>query len=357
MISEKIDTLRNNGRIHVFTNGDMNFIYSREKNLTHQVDDNLFSALQGIKTPENISSEEIQSLEELYYNIRHDLKPTISFYSLSILSINNVESNIEEIKEKILKYNQSEMIFSEAIDTFNEKIFFKIKSLLGDFHRSELIFIKEKKISNVSDIEMISSGSKISSIKQFYNVDLNSGISIKHQLRNFSGNVNGQLKLKYSFKVKGDLYELIQDENINNISFYIVDEENTNSFLTFLLTLLDRNEPIYQKVYNLYAIANYLVAKVVFNRTIEMYECNTFISINNSPICDRCWAKNICWATKSYSLFNVDLTKVNLHHNECNAIKCLIENVIIHLRKNEKNKVTNIPDTYDFDGFEIKLIN
>lgn len=346
MVKEKFNFLRQAGRIHFFSIDQQNFVYCRETNQTYQIGNDIY---EFIKTEGESSSRVVDTTLNLYYQIKSDVKPNVALYTLFIVNPYKLDLYAEYINRKSTTFSLSEIIFDESSNNLDEGIFLQITSQLHNF-RNELVLIKEKKVSSLLPSE--GNGSSKPLIKYVLDID----IDIDKQLQISSlDNVADRFMLEYTQDREAELLKLVQNSNAI-ISFYIRSSGETSSFLSFLLNILNTESKISDRIYNLYTIGNFLVANAYVSRTIEVYDNGTFHT-KHSNVCDKCWAKNACWSTKSFKLFDINLSEVEQHVMQCDSIRTLIENIILRLRRIENNRKKGKKTVYDFDGIEIKLIN
>lgn len=345
-VFEKLNFLRENGHAHFFNVGDVNFLYNREYNSTYQVDEKVYKSLGTEPEP---SSQESEALDMyLYYSFKRDIKPTINLYSLFVLDKSEIESHIQEIKGRCFTYGQSDIIFSERTDTTGEVAIEKIKSLLN-LSKSDLMLIIEKNVSSFDAVIDDSNDYKngLRNIHYVNKSQIANGIDIKKIL--------GQTKIEYSAQHENEIYKCIINGK-GNISLFIDKEQDLSSFVSFLLALLEDKSGAYRGIFNFNSVINFLISKLNFNRTIETFNNGVFSEVNNIK-CDKCWAKNICWSTKTFSSFGIDLFNVDKYKAQCDSIKQLFEQIILKVRTIEKSKKNRANESYDFEGNEVKLIN
>lgn len=346
MIVEKIRFLKQCGGINLFDIENMRFLYCRESNYTYQLDDNTYTCLASEEFP---NSESRQTTERFFqYSFKRDIKPVVTFYTLKVLNDSKLMSQLQRIAENCFSHTQSEITFV-LNGQFSDNSFKEIMSSCSGIGRSDLVIIKEEELSNFNDKSeenKVESGDMGRLLYYLSSADLNK--------INYLDKINSPVKIEYNPDRENDLYELVKNSK-SKLNFYLREIAYTAQFLSFLINILNDVE-LNNKLYNLNSIANYLVSNVVFKRNLEIYANERFSRISTQQ-CDKCWAKNICWSTQSFELFNINLLEVEKYSDQCYSIKTLVEMVILKVRSVENNRKNKVSDTYDFDEHKIKLIN
>lgn len=346
MIVEKLKYLKQNGHIHFFQKNGSNFLYSRENNHTYHVDNDVYEC---IATKFKSAYHALKIVDKLFLHIKGDMKPRVDFYTLFVLSSVNIVKFGQRIKKRSYKYFQTEINFNEIYDSYAIESFSEISAQLNGIDENDLIFVREKDIAYFDENEKHFLNN-IPNVKLVYNISAQSESIFSNMSQ-----IDGQFKFEYSSKHESDIYKLINDENYY-IDLYNNNYGETRQFTNFLMKLLQSEDEIKKNVYIIYAISKFITSPMRFRTEIETYNGNVFSSGKN-PTCDKCWAKNICWTTKSFKTFNVNVFESKMHLEECQAIRDVIEKIILNLHKIEKNSRLGKSEIFDFEGLEIKSIN
>jgi len=343
MLSEKLKFLQESGRIHLFNIGNLNLLYSRENNSTYQIDNDVFSCLS---TAMHSTEQEFFGMDEFFRHLKQDVKPIVNFYTLDILTNINFALHIDKIKLASFTFEQAEIVFKNFKNR-NDEIFSQMNLAFNNLDKNDLIFIKEQYIQDKIFLNESSDIDKNTGNTIYY-IDQSVKISDYYE-----SDIPKQIKIEYNYSDEADIYKFLSRNDY--LTFYVKNDDQVPLFANFLLATLNDTSGINKKIYNLQTIANFLISHINFTRTIEVYDSS--FSFVKSPTCDKCWAKNVCWVTKTFDHFNVNLLSVNNYVSTCNLIRNLIENVILRLRLIENGKQKKQSNTFEFQGTEIKLIN
>ncbi len=345
MLKEKLNFLIKNGHIHFFNIDKWNFIYSRDRNQTYQIGNNIYKNLTDDK---ELSEAESHELNELLHQINVDVKPIIHMYSLHVLNGYSPQAQTQYIKQKIFTHFKSEVVFYELENDIGERMNWSFIDSFKGINKNDLgFFLEENSLPNT----VANQKTRIQeNVKIYHNISL----LLQEEISEWN-KIKGQFRFEYSPSREDDISNLLVNKS-SFINLYIRNSASSKSFLGFLLTMLNNDLGINRNIYNFFSIANILISKLVFTRTIDEFNNNVITNASNS-VCESCWCRNICWATKSFQFFNIDLFNVSDFKTECNSIKSLVEHIILKLRILESDKVNKVDQPIHFDGGEIKLVN
>ncbi|MBS1633439.1 MAG: hypothetical protein JST10_12795 [Bacteroidetes bacterium] len=342
LILEKLKFWIQNGRIHFFNIGDSNFLYNRETNFTYKISSEIYSNLNDYS---QLDSKTYQSIRSLFYQFKRDVKPKISFYTLAVLENLRSLNHVARIKKNSFVYNHTELIFYESNNSFNHIPLDELQLIFKGADNKDLVLISIKNISSLNEVQNHNQNSTF--VKKLYNVSLPNDKESEH-----ISLVNRQMRFEYSQKIEPFLLKLIN--NTTSVNLFVKNKEEVAAFSQFLMSLLNNSE-LHKKIYNFTAIVNFIIASLHFQRTIEQFNDGKFTKADNIT-CNKCWAKNICWTSKSYDFFNIDLFNIKNYSEECRSIQRLIEKIIFNLRSLEDNKI-KVKEVFEFEDEEIRLIN
>jgi hypothetical protein len=308
----QIDFFISTGRVHLLVDGNSKIVYFRESNKFIN-NDFLYDLLNG-------DGPEIENkIFQRRVLIKHPSKPTskkIVFWIFEIDDLNHVK--IEIIKLTI-EFDKIQIFYNNVNDN-------RFLLELNDF------------CSKLADCEL------------FVYLDSSSRID------------NIPRQDDYNFILETDCESAVAfaKKSVSRRIFFLLTDSN-NAFLE--LTHTDFKHPFVFKT-QLDAVSavgsiNHLQKKSIglfleskFNVVSEISSYNKTLQSNSRPICDNCWAKNICWTTKSYLQFDLLPDTVSKETKNCDFIRTQIEYVLI-----EKSRLQNQNLEFNVDGHTLKLVN
>lgn len=349
MVLERVKVLKERGHIHYFTLDKLNFVYSRERNQTYQIDNAIYSNL--VSQPSDLSDNDSKTIHELLDQLKRDYKSNISFYTLYISSGGDLKKHEREIKDNSYLFDHSEVVFKTDNDNQIQDAFDEQQLLeFSDYRRHDLFFIKEERISSVSGNMDFNLANMNAIYKVIYDINLPANMKLSEV-----GQVSGQFALEYSPEREDEIIDFVKNNNVF-VNLHSSNLNQSQSFFKYLVDMLKKDNDTNNNIYNYNGISDFLLSGVVFKRTIGISQDNEVELISNNT-CNKCWAKNICWVTKSFKFFNVDLKNIEKYNVQCTYIKGLIEHIIVKLRLLENLRKQKLKENYNFDGDEIKLVN
>jgi hypothetical protein len=350
ILSEKLQFRQESGALHFFRLGNKNFIYERAKNLSFLIDDKVFLSL---KTNSLQDKDVINDVEKLLFQINR-INTVEARYATVYLPQFPDLIRLKELFIKVLAdYKTAELFYDNGDLSLHSFGILEYQKLVDKFtYNGEYqltLSLDQDKILNMRDL------------KYFIGKGLHLAVygSVEKMFHFFGKfkNIKGIFNIVAEHKDQNIIEELLKNTQPGIRYFFQFAGEDKISLSRWVTNQMDVSENL-PKIANIGAIFSYLYRDHTTIRDFIVFDPRQgiFHKFNNNS-CSKCWARHICWATKSYSAFyDYDIGEIGNNANYCNAIRDMVESCIATMHQLEEVKNTpQSPSSEDI--YKIHLIN